>query len=138
MNRTRDPAELVIGRIIPVEQAAAELSRGVIVTLRKGVHEAEQVERLHRLVRVRPGNLDFYLEVTGITHVRRAVYKAGSALKIRHDDRLLAELEAAVGAGNVRLLGQGGATSRAATSAAPPPPTRLEPEDEFEDHRDEE
>jgi DNA polymerase III subunit alpha len=116
LDRRRDPAELVITRIIPIDQAAAELSRGVVVTLRKGVHEVEQVERLHRLVRTRPGGLDLYLEFMGVQRVRRALYKAGSAMKLRHDDQLLAALEAAVGPGNVRLLGPGRIT--ASVSAA--------------------
>jgi DNA polymerase III subunit alpha len=119
LNRSREPAELVINRVIPVENAAAELSRGVVVTLRKGVHEVEQVERLHRLVRTRPGNLDLYLEVMGLVRVKRAVYKAGSAMRLRHDDELLAALEAAVGSGNVRLLGQSGATTRVPSADGP-------------------
>jgi DNA polymerase-3 subunit alpha len=120
MNRVRDPAELVVSKVIPLERAAAELSRGVIVTLRKGVHEFAQLERLQRAVRVRPGNLDLYFEVTGVGGVRRALYRAGAALRLRHDDHLLPELEAAVGAGNVRLLGSRGATTRLETTPARP------------------
>jgi DNA polymerase-3 subunit alpha len=120
LNRSRDPAELVITRVIPIERAAAELARGVVVRLQKGVHQAEDLERLHRLIRVRPGNLDLYLEVMGVGRFRRAVFKAGNALKIRHDDRLVADLEAAIGAGNVRLLGQGTATARVGASLVEP------------------
>jgi DNA polymerase-3 subunit alpha len=112
MNRTREPAELVVTKVIPLESAASELTRGVVVTLRKGVHQYEQIERLHRLVRIRPGNLDLYLEVTGVGAVKRAVYRAGAGMKLRHDENLLRELESAVGAGNVRLLGQRGSTAR--------------------------
>src|SRR5207249_8710625 len=98
-----------------------ELSRGVVVRLHKGVHQDEDLERLHRLIRVRPGNLDLYLEIVGLGRIPRAVFKAGTALKLRHDDRLVPELEAAVGAGNVRLLGQGGATARVEARPAPRP-----------------
>jgi DNA polymerase-3 subunit alpha len=112
MNRTREPAELVVTKVIPFDSAAAELTRGVVVTLRKGVHQYEQLERLHRLVRIRPGNLDLYLEVTGVGHVRRAVFRAGAGMRLRHDENLLRELESAVGAGNVRLLGHRGSTAR--------------------------
>ena len=53
--------------------------------------------------------------------MRRAVYKAGASLRIRYDDRLIPELEAVVGSGHVRLLGQRGATARveAVGGAAP-------------------
>ena len=105
LDRRRDPAELVVSRIIPLEQGPAELTRGVVVRLHKGMHQTEHLERLLRAVRIRPGNLDLYLEIVGLEQVRRAVYKAGASLRIRYDDRLIPDLEAAVGPGNVRLLG---------------------------------
>jgi DNA polymerase III subunit alpha len=117
LDRRRDPAELVVSKIIPLERAPAELARGVVVRLRKGVQELTDLERLLRLLRVRPGNLDLYLEILGVGRIRRAVYKAGSTLKIRYDDRLLGDLEGVVGAGHVRLLGQRGATARVAAPA---------------------
>ena len=130
LDRRRDPAELIISKVIPIDRAAAELSRMVVVTLRKGIHAPEQVEQLYRKVRIRPGNLDLYLEILGVGRVRRAVYKAGQNLKLRHDDRLIAELEETVGVGNVRLIGAGGASGRprkaAAASAPPPPPEDAE------------
>ena len=48
LDRRRDPAELVISRIIPLEQGPAELTRGVVVRLHKGVHQTEHLERLLR------------------------------------------------------------------------------------------
>ncbi|MEO6809708.1 MAG: DNA polymerase III subunit alpha [Isosphaeraceae bacterium] len=136
ISRMREPAEVIINRIIPIERAAAELSRGVVVTLRKGVHQDEQLERLLRQVRIRPGNLEVYLEFLGLTGYRRVIYKVGSSYKIRHDDRLVADLEAALGAGNVRLLGHGGATTRGEARPAPPsrPPVYTDaPSDEDDD-----
>ena len=131
IDRTRDPAELVISRIIPLEQGPAELTRGVIVRLHKGSHQTDHLERLLRAVRIRPGNLDLYLEIIGLEQVRRAVYKAGASLRIRYDDRLIPELEAAVGSGLVRLLGNGGATARVdgANGSNPPfaPPSGAAP-----------
>jgi DNA polymerase-3 subunit alpha len=112
LNRSRDPAELVISRITPLEKGRAELTRGVVVRLHKGVHQAEHLERLLRAIRVRPGNLDLYLEIMGLEQVRRAIYKAGAPWRVRYDDRLIADLENAVGAGLVRLLGHRGATTR--------------------------
>ncbi|GIW89115.1 MAG: DNA-directed DNA polymerase [Isosphaeraceae bacterium] len=126
MNRVREPAELVVTKVIPLERAAAELTRGVVVTLRKGVHEFAQLERLQRAVRSHPGNLDLYLEVTGLPGYRRALIRVGAALRIRHDDQLLPDLEAVVGQGNVRLLGSRGSTARldlvAARSSSPVAP----------------
>jgi DNA polymerase-3 subunit alpha len=77
----------------------------------------DDLERLLRCVRVRPGHLDLYLEICGVEHIRRAVYKAGASLRIRYDDRLFGEIENVVGSGNVRLLGSRGATARVETHA---------------------
>ena len=134
MNRSREPAELVVSRVIPVEEAAAQLARGLVVTLRKGVHQPSEVERILRLVRTRPGNLDLFFEITGLEQVRRAIYRAGASLKVRHDDHLVTDLEAAVGTGNVRLLGHRGsvarpeATQRRVPTPAPEPALETESE----------
>ena len=112
LNRSRDPAELVISKVIPIERAPAELARGVVIQLKKGVQQEADVERLLRLTRVRPGNLDLFLEIIGVGRVRRAIYKAGASFKVRYDETLVADLEGVVGPGNVRLLGHRGATAR--------------------------
>jgi len=113
LDRRRDPAELIVTKIIPLDRAPAELSRGVVVTLRKGdVDEQGDLESLLRKIRIRPGNLDVYLEILGLTGVRRAIYRVGTALKVRYDDTLIADLEATVKVGNVRLVGHKGATAR--------------------------
>ena len=145
LDRRRDPAELVISKIIPLAQGPAELACGVVVRLHKGIHQTEHLERLLRLVRVRPGNLDLYLELVGLEHVRRAIYRAGPSLAIRYDDRLIADLEAVVGPGNVRLRGHNGATARldpretspvrpqAATTAAAPATPAIDSDAELDD-----
>ena len=88
LDRRREPAELIISKIMPIETAASELARGVIVRLHKGVHRDEDLERLLRFIRVHPGHLDLYLEIVGIEQVRRAIYRAGPSLRIRYDDQL--------------------------------------------------
>ena len=127
LDRRRDPAELIISRIIPLEQGPAELTRGVVVRLHKGLHQTEHLERLLRAVRIRPGNLDLYLEIVGLEQVRRAVYKAGASLRVRYDDRLIPDLEAAVGPGHVRLLRPARRHRRESMPAAPPPSARRPP-----------
>jgi DNA polymerase III subunit alpha len=122
LDRRREPAELIISKILPIETASSELARGVVVRLHKGVHQEEDLERLLRFVRIRPGHLDLLLEIVGVEHVRRAIYKAGPSLRIRYDDQLMSDLENVVGSGNVRLLGQRGATARL-DSLAPPTPS---------------
>ena len=82
LDRRRDPPELIVSRIIPLEQGRVELTRGVVVRLHKGVHQAEHLERLLRAIRIRPGNLDLYLEIMGLEQVRRAIYRAGAPWRL--------------------------------------------------------
>jgi DNA polymerase III subunit alpha len=96
----------------------------VVVRLHKGVHQEADLERLLRFVRVRPGHLDLFLEIVGIEHVRRAVYKAGASLRIRYNERLMADMEDVVGSGNVRLLGQRRATTRIDSITQTPTPSQ--------------
>jgi DNA polymerase-3 subunit alpha len=117
LDRRRDIPEVVINKIIPIDRGPAELARGVVVRIRKGIQEETDLERVLRLLRQRPGNLDLYLELMGVGRVRRAVYKAGNGLRVRYDDRLMLDLEGVVGPGHVRLLGHKGATARAQSVA---------------------
>ncbi|APW60991.1 DNA polymerase III subunit alpha [Paludisphaera borealis] len=142
IDRRRDPPELVISKIIPIESASSELARGVVVRLHKGLQQDAELERLLRIVRVHPGGLDLYLEIFGIENVRRVIYRAGASLRIRCDEKMVAEMEQVVGSGNVRLLGQRGATARAESSAkpavavrvaVPEPMDDLDPTDDLDD-----
>ena len=122
VSRRNDPPEVVITRVIPLDRGPTELSKGVIVRLHKVSTQPVDLDRLLRTVRAYPGNLDLYLEILGLAKVRRAIYKAGANLKIRHDERMLADLETAFGADNVRLLGHRGTAGRdQARQAAPSP-----------------
>ena len=123
ISRMRDPAEVIIDRVIPIAEAASELAKGVIVRLHKGTVGRDDFQRLERQMKARQGNLDVYLELVGLEGVKRAIYRAGSGLKVRHDDRLVADFESVVGPGNVRLLGQGGSSTR---SEPQPPAPRVE------------
>jgi DNA polymerase-3 subunit alpha len=120
LDRRRDPAELIISKIIPLDRGPAELSKGVVVTLHKGLTEEKQLEALLRYINQRPGNLDVYLEILGLTGVRRAIYRVGNSKKIRYDDRLIPEFEGAIGDGKVRLVGHRGATARVEPPASRP------------------
>ncbi len=127
LDRRRDPAELILSRIIPLNARSGRAVRAAWLSgCYKGQHQTADLQKLLRQVRIRPGNLDVYLEIVGLTGVRRAIYKAGATLKVCHDDRLLSDLEGAVGPGNVRLLGQRGATARVETAS--PVVSRPEPD----------
>ncbi|QDV34828.1 DNA polymerase III subunit alpha [Tautonia plasticadhaerens] len=113
LSRQREPAELIVSRIIPIERAAGELCRGLVVRLTKGAHGEAELDRLGRVLGQYQGNLDVYFEVFGLAEAHRAVFRAGASWRVRHDDALIASLESALGPGTIRLLGHRGV-------AAPP------------------
>jgi DNA polymerase-3 subunit alpha len=127
LDRKRDPPELIISRIIPLELGPSELARGVVIRLKKGLHGPDHLERLLRLVRIRPGNLDLYFEIVGLERIRRAIFKSAS-LRVRYDERLITDLEAVVGEGHVRLRGQRGKTARIEAAVAAGPSERAAPQ----------
>ena len=120
LSRRNDPPELIITKVIPLDRGPIELSKGVMVRLHNGSTQANDLDRLLRTVRAYPGNLDLYLEVLGLEKARRAIYKAGSNLKIRHDERMLSDLETTFGAENVRLIGHRGTAGRVEARAIAP------------------
>jgi DNA polymerase III subunit alpha len=130
LSRQRDPAEVIISEVIPIEQAEARLSRGLIVTLRKGITEEKHLDTICKLIQRRSGNLDVFLEIYGLPGVRRAVYKAGSSVRFAYDRDVIAALEKVLGPDNVRLRGQNGTTARA--DARPPAPRIAPPEEPAE------
>ena len=79
LNRSRDPAELVVSRSSRSTSAGGRSCPAGVVRLQKGVTQPDDLERLHRLLRVRPGNLDVYPGDRRARSVRRAIYKAGAA-----------------------------------------------------------
>jgi DNA polymerase-3 subunit alpha len=137
LSRRNDPPELVITKVIPVEQGPTELSKGVMVRLHKVSTQPNDLDRLLSTVKRYPGNLDLYLEVLGLAKVRRAIYKAGANLKIRHDERMLADLESAFGPENVRLIGSRGSAGREMSRPVASPAVdredlgMIEPDDEL-------
>ena len=78
LDRRRDPAELIVTRIIPIERGRRR------ALARRGRHPAQGGDRGRRSWSAssarsgeRPGNLDVYLEILGLAGVRRAIFKAG-------------------------------------------------------------
>ena len=113
LDRRREPAELIISKIMPIETASAELARGRGRPAPQGVHSGG---RPGAAAPVRPGPSRAPRPLprdraASSTSAGRSTRPA-PRFAIRYDDRLMADLEDVVGSGNVRLLGQRGATAR--------------------------
>ena len=119
MNRDRDPAELMISRVIPVDRAPSELARGVVLTLHADSQREGDLERLQYAVRQTSGGLELYLELLGLSGIRHALFKAGPNYRVRYDAAVRKTLEEIVGVGNVRPYGPGGLAPQTAPVLAP-------------------
>jgi DNA polymerase III subunit alpha len=102
IDRRRDPAELTVRRIIPLERSRRELSTGVLVQLSSSRCLAPLVVVLDRATQDRSGDLDLFLRLGA------SVLKASAFWKLPYDDRLFWDLEGIVGAGHVFLVGNNG------------------------------
>ena len=92
----------------PGEGGPPSCRAGWLSASTRGVTQATDLERLLRIIRNYPGNLDLFFTVSGMTENRRAVLKAGANLKVRHDEQLLREIEGAFGFENIRIVGHRG------------------------------
>jgi DNA polymerase III subunit alpha len=102
LDRRRDPAELTVRRIIPLERSRRELSLGVIVRLTSVSNFMPLVEILSRVTRDQAGDLDLFLRLGA------SVLKASAFWKLPYSDRLFWELEGITGSGQVSLVGNSG------------------------------
>ena len=143
LDRRRDPPELIVSRIIPLTQGPAELTRGVIVRLHKGLHQTEHLERLLRAFASAPAISTSISKSLAWNRFAAPFTRRAHPLRIRYDDQLVPDLEDVVGPGFVRLLGQRGATARldGGTASALSPRTQASlawntlptPDDELDD-----
>lgn len=115
----RDPAELIISKILPVDKAEATLARGLVLSFDAQSTEERHLRLVGEAIRSFPGSLEVYFEVMRFGACERAIYKAGSMVKARYDTELIARLRQLLGEHSVRVLGTGGITrSLAATESS--------------------
>ncbi len=105
IDRSREPAELVVTKIIPIEEGPAELARGVILRISKNRHQPRMIGQLASTVLRFGGTLDLFLEVTGIPGYTRIVYRACNQLKVRADSVFVDNVERLLGRGQVEFIG---------------------------------
>lgn len=116
VTRQRDPAEVVISKVVPIDRAVAELARGMIVTLRKGTHGENELRRIQSCLSRWQGNLEVYFEVLGLSSGHKAILRASSSYRVRYDEALLSALEDVVGSGALRVIGPNGAVALPSSS----------------------
>jgi DNA polymerase-3 subunit alpha len=104
VERAREEPGLVVTRILSVEQAQRELTRGLVLVMRLGVHGPEHVDAVARVLRRAPGSCPVFLTVRD-PDGRRAVLKANEEFRVNPLTVPAEELELILGPGHVKFSG---------------------------------
>jgi DNA polymerase-3 subunit alpha len=101
---TRDRPVLVLTRILSLEQAQRELTRGLVLLMTVGVHEPGHLDAVGRVLRRAPGVCPVFLTVRD-GNGKRTLLKLGEEFRINPATVPTAELETILGTGCVKFSG---------------------------------
>jgi DNA polymerase-3 subunit alpha len=104
VDRTREEPGLIVNRILTFDQARREYTRGLMLKLTSGVHQAGQVEQLGRILQRTPGRTPVVLEVSDSVG-RRALLRLGESYCVDVGRAAISELELLLGHEHVKFLG---------------------------------
>jgi DNA polymerase-3 subunit alpha len=103
LDRSREEVNVVLTRILTLEQAKGEFARGLYLLLRLGQHHPSDVDRLGRILRQAPGPCPVFLTVKDGAD-KYCVLKLSRDFAINPATFPQEELEEVLGPGNVRLM----------------------------------
>jgi DNA polymerase III subunit alpha len=104
VNKNRPDAVLVMSRILSIEQAQRELTKGLWLQMSLGAHEPPVVDAVARVLQRSPGSCPVFLcfrDGAG----KKTLCKASEDFKINPATVAVGELELLLGAGSVKFAG---------------------------------
>jgi DNA polymerase-3 subunit alpha len=105
VERTRETsAGLIVNRVMTLEAAQRELTRGLVLRLALGDGLGEQLEGVRSVLRRTPGSCPVYFQITDAGG-RKLMLKAGQEYGVNPGTVSAAELEMILGTGRVRFTG---------------------------------
>jgi DNA polymerase-3 subunit alpha len=104
VDRTREEPGLILTRVLSIEQAQRELTRGLVLSLRLGVHEPELIDAIGRVLERAQGSCPVYLAIRDAAG-RRTVLKLGETYRVNPANVPIGELETMLGQGAVKFSG---------------------------------
>jgi DNA polymerase-3 subunit alpha len=104
VERTREEPGLIVTRILGIEQAQREQTRGLVLILHAGEHGPESIDTVARVLRRSPGQCPVYLNVRDLCG-KWTQLKTADEFRINPSTLPTAELETILGAGHVRFSG---------------------------------
>jgi DNA polymerase-3 subunit alpha len=104
VDRTRDEPGLILTRILSVEQAQRELTKGLVLALRLGAHSPDMIDAIGRVLERAQGNCPVFLSIRDGAG-KRSVLKLGESYRVNPATVAIAELEMLLGQGCVKFSG---------------------------------
>jgi DNA polymerase-3 subunit alpha len=104
IERTREEPGLIVTRLLSIEQAQRDQTRGMVLVFHIGAHSEETIDTVARVLRRAPGPCPVYLNVRDPAG-RWAQLKAGNEFCVNPNSIPLDELETILGPGHVRFSG---------------------------------
>jgi DNA polymerase-3 subunit alpha len=102
VERTREEPGLVVNRVLSVEQAERELTKGLVLRLNLSDHSPYHIEALARVLQRSPGGCPVFLNVFDAAG-KRTLLKTGEEFRINPANLLTDELEVLLGQGSVKF-----------------------------------
>src|SRR5262249_45960027 len=122
---TREQPSLILTRILSIEQAQRELTRGLWLALTLGGHGVGVIDALARILRRTPGPCPVFLAVRDAAG-KGIRFRLGDDFRVNPSTVAVADLETLLGRGCVKFAGVAGARNGQANGptarARPPPP----------------
>jgi DNA polymerase-3 subunit alpha len=104
VNKKRDDPVLVLTRILSIEEAQRELTKGLVLQLRLGDHDEGHVDAIGRVLQRSPGSCPVFLTVRDRVG-KRGLFKLSADFNINPATVAVGELETLLGPGSVKFSG---------------------------------
>ena len=104
VDRTRDEPGLILSRILSVEQAQRELTKGLVLKISLGIHSPDLIDSLAGVLQRAAGSCPVYLNVQD-PGGKRGLLRLGDEFRINPAVLPVDELEAMLGPGRVKFSG---------------------------------
>jgi DNA polymerase-3 subunit alpha len=104
VERTREEPGLVVTRILSIEQAQRELTKGLVLYLNLKDHQDQHIDAIARVLQRTPGPCPVYLHLRD-TEGKRCRLRAGEEFRVNAANVSTGELETILGVGTVKFAG---------------------------------
>ena len=106
VDRRRETPGLLVSEVVSIEQSIARFTTAVAFCLDRGRHSETQLNELKPLIARHRGKLSTFLQVTS-AETQKVVVRLGKEYQIRASRPLMDEAERVLGAGGVKIIGEG-------------------------------